>query len=307
VTIAPPEPTQDTAIGVRPLSGCIGAEITGVDLHRPLLRAVAADVRAALLRHRVVFFPGQHLTPDTHVAFARQFGEVTPAHPVLPGIEGHPEVFEIDYGAPRRLAASYGDVAGDGTRGRGLDWHTDVTFVERPPLGSILNAVTIPPSGGDTLWSNQVAAFAGLSAPLRDFLRPLRAVHDGRAAFAGALAKRKEGEWEGEKYEALAPVDHPVVRVHPETGEEALFVNKGFTSHVLGLTRPESDALLEFLYAHSAQPQYTVRYHWTAGDVAFWDNRATQHSVVGDYGNQARVIQRVTLRGDRPVGPDDTP
>jgi taurine dioxygenase len=304
MTLAPapaPAPADPDALAVRPLGGCIGAELTGIDLREPLADATVDAVRAALLRHKVVFFPGQQLDPVSHVAFARRFGEVTPAHPVLPGIPGHPEVFEIDYGAPRRLAASYGDVSGDGTRGRGLDWHTDVTFVERPPLGSILHAVTIPPAGGDTMWSNQVAAFAGLSAPLRDFLRTLTAVHDGRAAFGAALAKRKAGEWDGAPYEALEPVEHPVVRTHPETGEEALFVNKGFTSHLVGLTRPESDALLQYLYAHSVQPQYTVRYHWTAGDVAFWDNRATQHAVVGDYGDQARVIQRVTLRGDRPA------
>jgi taurine dioxygenase len=282
------------------LSGLIGAELCGVDLREPLDAETVTEIRQALLRHRVIFFPGQRLDPTSHVAFARHFGEVTPAHPVLPGIEGHPEVFEIDYGAPRRLAATYGDVSGDGTKGRGLDWHTDVTFVDRPPLGSILNAVTIPPSGGDTLWSNQVAAFAGLSRPLQDFLRTLRAVHDGRAAFSAALAQRKEGEWDGEKYTTLEPVEHPVVRTHPETGEESLFVNKGFTSHLVGLTRAESDHLLAFLYAHATQPQYTVRYHWSAGDVGFWDNRSTQHSVVGDYGDQARVIQRVTLRGDRP-------
>jgi taurine dioxygenase len=305
MTLLDARPTDSgrSPISVRPLSAAIGAEITGVDLRQPLSDEAVAAIRAELLRSKVVFFPGQHLDPVTHVAFARQFGEVTPAHPVLPGIEGHPEVFEIDYGSPRRLAATYGDVAGDGTLGRGLDWHTDVTFVERPPLGSILNAVTIPPSGGDTMWSNQVAAFAGLSAPLQDLLRGLTAIHDGRASFGAALAKRKQGEWDGEIYESLDPVEHPVVRVHPETGEEALFVNKGFTSHLVGVTRPESDALLAFLYAHSVRPQYTVRYHWTAGDVAFWDNRATQHSVVGDYGDQARVIQRVTLRGDRPVGP----
>jgi alpha-ketoglutarate-dependent taurine dioxygenase len=299
MTLTPTAP----AITVTPLSGVIGATIHGIDARRPLTDVEVEAVRSALLRHKVVFLPGQHLDPAQHVAFARHFGEVTPAHPVLPGIEGHPEVFEIDYGAPRRLAATYGDVAGAGQpRRRGLDWHTDVTFVERPPLGSILNAVTIPPSGGDTLWSNQAAAFADLSPALQAFLETLTAVHDGKAAFGAALKQCREGEWDGEKYTALEPAEHPVVRVHPETGEKVLFVNKGFTSHLKGLTRAESDTLLAFLLEHSTKPEYTVRYHWTAGDLGFWDNRATQHSVVGDYGDQARVIQRVTLRGDRPAG-----
>jgi taurine dioxygenase len=302
VTLTSPAPSS-TAIAVTPLSGVIGAEIRGVDASRPLSDAEVQAIRDALLQHKVVFLPGQHLDPTQHVAFARHFGEVTPAHPVLPGIQGHPEVFEIDYGAPRRLAATYGDVAGaQQSRGRGLDWHTDVTFVERPPLGSILNAVTIPPSGGDTMWLNQAAAFAGLSPTLQRFLETLTAVHDGKAAFGAALKQRKEGEWDGEKYVALEPVEHPVVRVHPETGEKVLFVNKGFTSYINGLTRAESDTLLSFLLEHSTKPEYTVRYHWTAGDLGFWDNRATQHSVVGDYGDQDRVIQRVTLRGDRPSG-----
>jgi taurine dioxygenase len=249
-----------------------------------------------------VFFPEQHLGPAEHVAFARQLGELTPAHPVMPGLKDFPEVYEIDYGAPRKLAASYGDVARGAKVGRGLSWHTDVTFVERPPTGSILNAVVIPPSGGDTMWSNQVAAFAALSPALQAFLRTLTAVHDGRAAFGAALAKKANGgSWEGEKFDELKPAEHPVVRTHPETGEPSLFVNSGFTSHIKQLSGDESRTLLTFLYQHSTRPEFTVRYHWRQGDLGMWDNRATQHSVVGDYGDQPRVIQRVTLRGDVPV------
>lgn len=290
-------------IDVTLLSGTIGAEIRGVDLRQPLDPDTVAAVRSVWLQRRVVVFPGQHLDPTQHVAFARQFGEVTPAHPVIPGIEGHPEVFEIDYGKAIELARQYGSVA---DVRRGLDWHTDVTFVPRPPTGSILNAVVVPPAGGDTLWTDQIAAFAALSPTLQDFLSTLTAVHDGGAAFAGLLEKRKEageegGEWDGEVYANLEPVVHPVVRTHPETGEKVLFVNPGFTSHIAELDRAESDALLAYLYAHSARPEFVVRYHWSAGDLGFWDNRSTWHSVAGDYGDQARVIQRVTLRGDRPV------
>jgi taurine dioxygenase len=287
----------DVRLDVTPLSGVIGAEIRGIDLSRPLAEHTLAEVRRIWLDRKVVFFPGQDLDPDQHLAFAAQFGQPTEGHPVVPGLDGHPEVFQIDYTASRELYASYGDVS---TYNRGVHWHTDVTFVARPPLGSILRAVVIPPSGGDTLFSDQQAAFEGLSPVLQDFLSTLTAVHDGQAQFKGILDRVGEGKWEGEKILKLDPVEHPVVRTHPETGARSLFVNPGFTSHIVGLDRAESDAMLSFLYEHSVQPQFTVRYHWHEGDIGFWDNRTTQHSVVGDFGDQHRVIQRVTLRGDEP-------
>jgi alpha-ketoglutarate-dependent taurine dioxygenase len=289
---------RDVHLDVTPLSGTIGAVIHGLDLQQPLDPATVEAVRRVLLDRRVVFFPGQHLDAEQHLRFAAQFGEPTPGHPVIPGLEDHPEVFEIDYTAASRLYDTYGDVA---TRSRGISWHTDVTFVERPPLGSILNAVVIPPAGGDTLFSDQQAAYDGLSPALQEFLAPLTAWHDGRAQFGGLLKQRGSGEWDGKRFTELEPVQHPVVRTHPETGRKVLFVNPGFTTHIEQLARDESDALLQFLYAHSVKHEYTVRYHWTAGDLAFWDNRATQHAVSGDFAGQHRVIQRVTLRGDQPV------
>ena len=273
-----------TTLDVRPLSAVIGAELRGVDLKGDVTDGVIAEIRAALLRYRVVFLPGQHLTAPEHLAFAARFGEPTKAHPVLPGVDGHPEVFEIDYSKGRRPKDTYGDVAG--RRRQGLGWHTDVTFIESPPMGSILNAVTIPEAGGDTCWSSQVAAYADLSPTMQAFLETLTAVHDGSRNFGAP---------------ELQPVEHPVVHTHPETGEKALFVNPGFTQHIVGLRREESDALLRFLYEHATRPELTVRYHWTAGDLGFWDNRSTMHSVVGDYGDQHRVIQRVTLRGAPPT------
>ncbi|MFN8023767.1 MAG: TauD/TfdA family dioxygenase [Acidimicrobiales bacterium] len=291
-------PSIDTRLDVRRLSGNIGAEIRGVDL-ADLDDETVDAIRTLWLRHKVVFFPDQHLTPDQHSAFASRFGELTPAHPVVPGLADRPEVFEIDYSKRAQLIATYGQVA---KQRQGLAWHTDVTFVERPPSGSILNAVAIPPAGGDTMWSNQVAAYEDLSPTLQRFLGELTAVHDGRAQFAAALAARPDGgEWDGEVYDRLDPVEHPVVITHPETGERALFVNPGFTSHIAQLDREESDALLAFLYAHSVRPEFTVRYHWTQGTIGFWDNRVTQHAVVGDFGDQHRVIQRITLRGQKPT------
>ena len=289
-------PRTDVELDVTPLSGTIGAVIRGLDL-RDLDDTTVAAVRQVWLERRVVFFPGQDLDPDSHQAFAARFGELTEGHPVIPGLPDSPNVFEIDYSEARTIYANYGDVT---TRRQGLDWHTDVTFVKRPPLGSILRAVVVPPAGGDTLFSDQVAAFADLSPALQGFLSTLTAVHDGQAQFQAALDAVGEGRWEGRPVPSLEPVVHPVVRTHPETGSRALFVNPGFTSHIVELERGESDALLAYLYRHSVRPEFTVRYHWGAGDVGFWDNRVTQHSVVGDYGGQHRVIQRVTLRGDEP-------
>ena len=288
--------STDVALDITPLSARIGAEIHGLDL-RDLTDAEVAAIRAAWLEYKVVFFPEQHLEPAEHLTFASRLGEPTEGHPVIPGLPDHPEVFEIDYGKTAELAELYGDVA---QRGAGLAWHTDVTFVLRPPAGSILRAAVVPDAGGDTLFSNQQAAFEGLSPSLQDYLSTLTAVHDGRQQFGRILEQVGEGTWEGQKFSAIDPVEHPVVITHPDTGRRVLFVNPGFTSHIKDLSRPESDALLGFLYEHAVRPEYVVRYHWLPGTIGFWDNFATQHSVVGDYGSSPRVIQRVTLRGTEP-------
>ena len=296
MTIAP-VPTA-TDLSVRLLSATIGAEIRGVDLKQPLDVDTVAAIRALLLERRVVFFRDQHLRPEEHLAFARYFGEPTPGHPVLPGLDEYPEVFEIDYSFAEQFVDEFTKSGGDYDA---RVWHTDVTFVERPPLGSILNAVAIPSAGGDTQWSNQQAAYRGLSPALREFLGTLTAVHDGRSQFGWILELQEGSEWEGKKTISLDPVEHPVIRTHEETGEPVLFVNPGFTSYIKELSSGESRALLQFLYEHSTRPQYTVRWHWNQGDVAFWDNRVTQHAVVPDFSGQHRVIQRVTLRGSAPV------
>ena len=210
-------------------------------------------------------------------------------------------MFEIDYTKAAKVKDSYGDLS---DKYDGLSWHTDVTFVEHPPLGSILNAVVIPAAGGDTMFSDQRAAYEGAQRDrCATFSTASSRSTTGRRSFGKVLAKRKDGggTWEGQQYQALEPVEHPVIRTHPETGHKSIFVNPGFTSYIKGLTRAESDHLLRFLYDHSVKPQYTVRYHWHTGDLGFWDNRVTQHSVVGDFAGQHRVIQRVTLRGDAPV------
>jgi alpha-ketoglutarate-dependent taurine dioxygenase len=288
--------SPDLPFRVVPLSATIGAELHGLDL-RNLSDDDVAAIRQAWLHYKVVFFPGANLNPQEHLVFASRFGEPTEGHPVIPGIAEHPEVFEIDYTKAAELYASYGDIS---TRARGIHWHTDVTFVKRPPLGSILRAVTVPEAGGDTLFSDQQTAFEWLSPSLQEYLLTLTAIHDGQAQFKPVLDLVGEGTWEGKKFTKLEPVEHPVIRTHPETGKRSLFVNPGFTARIKELEPLESDALLAFLYAHSVRNEFTVRYHWKQGTIGFWDNRTTQHAVVGDFGDNHRVIQRVTLRGDEP-------
>jgi alpha-ketoglutarate-dependent taurine dioxygenase len=280
---------------IAPLSGTIGAEIRQVDLHETLSDELVAEIRQTLLDYKVIFFPGQHLSPDEHKEFASYFGEITNAHPVIHGIDDHKEVFEIDYTLARQALGTLGSQYGERDK-----WHTDVTFVETPPLGSILNAIVIPDAGGDTLWADTNAAYEGLSQPFKDLVAGLTAVHDGLPTFGKLLAQNGKGEWDGREFTELIPVEHPVVRTHPETGRRSLFVNPGFTVKIKGLTAKESDALLQFLYRHMATPEYVVRYRWEPGDLGFWDNRTTMHYAISDYGDAHRVIQRVTIKGDRP-------
>ncbi|GAB2965540.1 TauD/TfdA family dioxygenase [Amycolatopsis acidiphila] len=289
---------------VRPVAGHIGADVDGVDLARPLGGDVVAELKDALHAHRVLFFRGQHLDHAAQIAFGRQFGDLTYAHPhddTPP--EGHPEIFTID---PRRYEERYGPDYRAQNRRRQYSyftgWHTDVTAAVNPPAGSILRADVVPEFGGDTQWTNLVAAYEGLSEPVRAFVDTLRAEHryggSDRPAGDGAYARRVNDN--------LLVAVHPVVRVHPATGEKGLFVNPGFTSHIVGLSPRESHAVLELLYAEITRPEYTVRFRWAPGSVAFWDNRATAHLAPRDleHLDVERRLHRVTLIGDRPVGPD---
>ena len=249
------------------VTGALGAEIRGVDL-AALDDEGFAQVQAALLEHLVVFFPDQDLTPDEHRAFAVRFGEPE-IHPFIPKLDDdHQEIVVLD-----------------SDKGAKADvWHTDVTFSETPPLCSVLKMVTTPSFGGDTMWTNQYLVYEGLSAPMRDLLDGLTAVHSA---------------WPFGHPEITT--EHPAVRVHPETGRRSLFVNRQFTSHFPQLRRSESDALLGYLCTFSEQPQFVVRYRWSEGAVGVWDNRCTQHHAVNDY-DAPRVIHRVTILGDTPQG-----
>ena len=238
----------------------------------------------------MLFFAGQHdLHPDSQIALGRRLGEVTESHPVVPGVdEQHPEIYALD-----SATGGFADV-----------WHTDVTFVRRPPLGSVLRAVVLPPTGGDTQWADLELAYQSLSEPVRRLADQLVAVHDGTREFGYYLAQREERtKWEGEEFRALVPIEHPVVRVHPETGRRGLFVNPGFVSHIKDVSDAESRYLLDLFYAHITKPEHIVRHRWSVGDVVMWDNRSTVHYANRDYGDQRRVMHRITLRGDQPIGP----
>ena len=270
------------AMTVDQLTPTIGAVIGGVDLQQ----ADVGDVRAALLRHKVVWFRGQALYARALTAVASAFGPLTEAHPVEPALEGHPEVLPLDSEEGARA-----DV-----------WHSDLTFQERPPMGALLHAVEIPAVGGDTLWCDTAAAYRSLSAPLRGFLDGLTATHSAEKA-SGYFAARDITDGVAVGRTSALISHHPVVRVHPETGERVLFVNPLFTDKIDGMRRRESDALLALLYEAMTAAQHSVRWRWEAGDVAFWDNRCTIHYALLDFGSARRHMLRVALAGDRPQGP----
>jgi len=250
---------------VKRLTAALGAEITGVRLAETDV-SDAAQITRLLHEHKVIFFPDQHMSAEDHIAFGRHFGRLE-GHPNLKDRtpKDHPELF--------RLAASEGGIADE--------WHTDLSFLEQPALMSILNMKVCPDVGGDTMWASLTAAYEGLSAPLRDLCDGLSALHD---AHPHDRADRMH--------------IHPVVRVDPETGKKALYVNEHFTRRIVEMSGQESDHLLAYLTNWVKQPPFTVRYHWTAGTIGMWDNRFTQHYVVNDFIGE-RIIERVTVMGDR--------
>jgi alpha-ketoglutarate-dependent taurine dioxygenase len=270
-------------IGVRRLAGNIGAEITGVDTGTPLSDDTVAQVRQALLDHKVVFLRGQRLDYASQVAFAERLGPLTLGHPTLSSPPDQPFLEEID--------------SRKGTRAN--HWHTDVTFVDRPPAFTLLHAVVIPPVGGDTLWANTVTAYQSLPAELRDLADRLRIVHTNDYDYA-AVAYREERD------STVYETEHPAVRVHPETEERSLVLG-GFARSVIGFSPQASRDLIRLLQEYVTRPEQTVRWQWRVDDLAIWDNRATQHYAIFDYGREHRRGERVTVAGPVPVGVDGRP
>jgi len=285
-------PMDAAQVDVRPVAGALGAEVHGVDLSAELTAPVLARIHRAFLDHGVLFFRDQKLEPRAQVAFARRFGEPE-VHPIVAGTEGLPE--QVRVWKPAGQSASFG-----------VGWHSDNSFFERPSLGSVLYGVTIPPWGGDTLFASTERAWATLSPPMQALLQGLRAVHSASRAYdprsVGEAKYRGEAPISYRYSDAIhAEVEHPVVRTHPETGRPSLYVNPMFTQRIVGLAPAESEAILAFLYAHCARPDFTCRFRWAPGSLAMWDNRCVWHYAMDDYQPFERVMHRVTVAGDVPV------
>ena len=270
---------------VRPLTSRIGAEICGVDLSQNLPQAIISEIRRVLLDYLVIFFREQDITPEQQIAFVSKFGK-TDTYPFVKGLDDYPQITPV-----LKLP--------DETVNFGGIWHSDTVYLDKPPMGTVLYAKELPPMGGDTLFANQYQAYEDLSAPLRGFLKGLKAVHS--AAKGTAAATRSDrvadaGMGEDRVLEAI----HPVVRTHPETGRKALYVNTGHTVRFDGMTEEESRPILEYLFQHQIKPEFCCRFIWTPGAVAFWDNRCAQHYPVNDYHGYKRLLHRITLKGEKP-------
>lgn len=279
-----------TKLDVHPIAGALGAEVRGPDLSQKLDDATAAAVEAALYEHKVIFFRGQTLTPEEQIRFSAQLGPIFTDHPAyLPTLEGHPEVVV--------LQGQQG--------GRANLWHTDVSISAKPPMASVLYMKNCPAYGGDTMWADMTAAYDALSDRMKTYLSGLTAWHDLNGTVRTLVRERSQGTraptGKLPTTTELPAASHPVVRTHPVTGRKILYVNPAFTAHIEGLPPKEGDAILAFLYAHQDQPEHQCRWRWQQGDVAIWDNRATHHYAIADYGDAERTIHRVTLEGEAPA------
>ena len=269
-------------IAVTPLAVSLGAEISGVSLAEDLADEVVDEIRRALVEYKVLFFRDQPLDAAQHVAFAARFGELE-IHPFIPGNDAHPELVRFEKSAD--------------TGGYENAWHHDVTWRETPSRAAILHAISVPPVGGDTLFSDMYAAYEGLDAATKDRIEDLVAVHDYARAFGYGLDADAMAEMRSE----YPPVEHPVVVRHPESGRRALYVNRIFTDHIVGLPEDESRVLLELLCSQAELPEYQCRFRWTNDAVAFWDNLAVQHYAASDYWPHVRVMERASIVGTRPT------
>ena len=270
---------------VRPLTSRIGAEICGVDLSQNLPQATIGEIRQVLLDYLVIFFRDQDITPEQQIAFVSKFGK-TDIYPFVKGLDDYPQITPV-----LKLP--------DETVNFGGIWHSDTVYLDKPPMGTVLYAKELPPMGGDTLFANQYLAYENLSAPLRGFLKGLKAVNSATKGTAAATRSDRvadAGTGEARVLEAI----HPVVRTHPETGRKALYVNTGHTVRFDGMSEEESRPILEYLFQHQIKPEFCCRFIWTPGAVAFWDNRCAQHYPVNDYHGYKRLLHRITLKGETP-------
>ncbi|MCB6185201.1 taurine dioxygenase [Leeia sp. TBRC 13508] len=279
-----------TTLTVERLTPALGAEVSGLNLAEPLSNLLKQEISELLVEHQILFFRKQPLTDKQQKEFAANFGDLH-VHPLYPKVAEQPEIMILD---------THGDNPPDA-----IHWHSDVSCIERPPLGAILSAKLLPPIGGDTVWASATAAYDALSAPMKAYLEGLTAVHDltqGFPEYRYAITPEKAAQWEAGK-KANPPVIQPVIRVHPVSGKKAIFVNEDFTTRIVELPEAEGKAILAFLYQHISHARFTVRWRWQKDDVVFWDNRITQHIAVDDYLPHRRIVHRATILGDKPFGP----
>ena len=279
-----------------PMTLHIGAEIRGLDLSKPITPEIAEAVNAALIKWKVIFFKGQNLSHAGQVSFARSMGEPTIGHAVFGHDPDYPEIYSV---AKFRTAQTHRTAK---MQRPWTGWHTDLTAAINPPKASILRGVTIPPYGGDTFWTNLAAAYEGLSETFRNFVDTLKGIH----RFEPPAGAKINSNYDESIRRRVMESEHPIVRIHPESGERILFVSPSFLKSISGLTPRESGQILELLWEHITRPEYTVRFKWEPGDIAMWDNRSTAHLAPTDIfeSNYDRQLYRVTLVGDVPVGTD---
>jgi len=276
----------ETTVEIRPLTGAIGAEISGVDISKALTAQTVDEIRQALLAHLVIFLRDQDITPAQQLAFVSRFGEPD-IYPFVKGLDDYPQITPVLKRPEETI--NFGGI-----------WHSDTVYQAEPPMATVLYAKELPPIGGDTLFASQYQAYESLSAPLRAFLEGLTAVN---SAAKGSSAQTREDRVVDGGTGLAAEVmqaEHPVVRTHPETGRKALYVNTGHTVRFTGMTEAESTPILEYLFQHQIKPEFCCRYVWRPGSLAFWDNRCAQHYPVNDYHGHTRLLHRITLKGDKP-------
>jgi taurine dioxygenase len=276
-----------TGMNIHPIAGALGAVISGVDLSLGLSAAQAADIRQVFLQHKVIFLRQQKLTPQQFLDFAKAMGEPI-EYPFVKGLEGFAQIIEVKKLEHEKV--NFGGI-----------WHSDTTYLEVPPMGSMLLSLEVPPYGGDTMFANQCLAYESLSATMKNMLAGLVGISSSAKA---DVSKTREDRIKSDGKEAAPKsylAEHPLVRTHPETGQKALFVNVAHTAGIKGMTDEESAPLLQFLFQHQIKPEFTCRFAWEPNAIAFWDNRCAQHNPVNDYHGFRRVMHRITLQGDRPV------
>ncbi len=271
---------------IEPIAGALGAEISGVDLSEDLSDQTVAQIRQALLDHLVVFFRDQAITPDRQLAFGQRFGEII-EYPFVRGLPDHPLIIPVVKLPEERV--NFGGI-----------WHSDTTYLAEPPMGTMLLAREVPPYGGDTEFANQYLAYESLSEGMRELLDPLYGVSSSAKADVSKSREDRMRDAPGGQAGGALEAEHPVVRTHPETGRKALYVSVAHTSRFRGMTEAESKPLLEFLHRHQTRPEFTCRFRWREGSLAFWDNRCAMHNPINDYHGHKRVMHRITLKGDVP-------